>query len=110
MSTLSLEYSNPNGQAVSSNDIDSWELKASRRALKNLKTLLAGQPMLDLLAPRIAEADAYYKEIITKSNGEYKESRIDLKAKGLKVAHFMGWWKGMDGRAIEPGDKAEDFP
>lgn len=109
MPTLSLEYSYPNGQAVSSNDVDSWELKASRRALKNLKTLLAGQQMLDLLAPQIAEADAYYKEIITKSNGEYKESRIDLKAKGLKVADFMDWWKEWMGELSNPEIKQKTF-
>lgn len=90
--TLNLEYSRPNGLAVSSNDVDSWELKASRRALRNLKTLLAGQPMLNLLKPQIEEADAYYKEIIDKSKGQYKESRIDLKANGITVASFLDWW------------------
>ena len=45
--------------------------------------------MLDVLEPAIEEADVYYKEIINESNGEYKESRIDLKARGLKVADFM---------------------
>lgn len=91
--SLSLEYSRPNGNPVTTSDIDSWELKASRRALKNLKTLLSNQAMLSLLAPAIEEADIYYKDIINKSNGEYKESRIDLKARGLKVADFMAWWK-----------------
>lgn len=91
--SLSLEYSRPNGNPVTTSDIDSWELKASRRALKNLKTLLSNQAMLSLLAPAIEEADIYYKDIINKSNGEYKESRIDLKARGLKVADFMDWWK-----------------
>jgi hypothetical protein len=74
-------------------DIDSWELKASRRALKTLKTLLSNQAMLELLKPAIEEADVYYKDIINRSNGKYKESRIDLKAKGLTVSHFMDWWK-----------------
>jgi len=92
-SPLSLEYSWPNGKAIDASHIDNWELKASRRALKNLKTLLAGQAMLDLLKPAIEEADIYYKDIIDRSNGEYNDSRIDLKANGLKVAHFMDWWK-----------------
>lgn len=92
-STLSIEYSWPNGQTVENNEIDSWELKASRRALRNLKSLLAGQPMLDLLKPQIEEADVYYKDIIEKSNGQYKESRIDLQAKGITLAQFMEWWK-----------------
>jgi hypothetical protein len=92
-SPLSLQYSWKNGQTVENNEVDSWELKASRRALKNLKTLLAGQQMLDLLKDQIEEADVYYKEIIEKSNGEYKESRIDLSAKGITLAQFMAWWK-----------------
>jgi len=90
---LSLKYSWPNGQTVDNNEVDSWELKASRRALRNLKTLLAGQPMLDLLQKQIEEADAYYKDVIARSNGQYKESRIDLKAKGITLAQFMEWWK-----------------
>jgi hypothetical protein len=90
---LSLKYSWPNGQAVENNEVDSWELKASRRALRNLKTLLAGQPMLDLLQSQIEVADAYYKDIIARSDGQYRESRIDLKAKGITLAQFMEWWK-----------------
>ena len=91
--SLSLEYFRPNGNPVATSDIDSWELKASRRALKTLKSLLSNKAMLDLLRPAIEEADIYYKNIINRSNGEYKESRIDLKARGLKVADFMDWWR-----------------
>ncbi|KAL9543547.1 hypothetical protein MBANPS3_008071 [Mucor bainieri] len=80
---LSFEYSWPNGESVDISQVDSWELKTSRRALKNLKTLLAGQPMLDLLKNQMDEADTYFKSIINKSNGEFKESRIDLKAKEM---------------------------
>ncbi|KAL9539041.1 hypothetical protein MBANPS3_010504 [Mucor bainieri] len=89
---LSFEYSWPNGKSVDINQVDSWELKTSRRALKNLKTLLAGQPMLDLLKNQMDEADVYFKSIIDKSNGEFKESRIDLKAKGITAAQFTTWW------------------
>jgi hypothetical protein len=107
--SLSLEYSWPSGKAVETSDVDSWELKASRRALKNLKTLLAGQVMLDLLKPAIEEADIYYKDIINRSNGEYKESRIDLKARGLKVAHFMSWWKEWMGDLQDSEIKQKTF-
>ena len=89
----SLELPRRNGNPVTTSDIDSWELKASRRALKPLKTLLSNQPMLSLLQPTIEEADIYYKDIIKKPNGEYRESRIDLKAKVLKVSHFMKLWE-----------------
>lgn len=106
---LSLTYSHPNGEAISTASIDSWELKASRRALKNLKTLLSNQQMLDLLAPEIAKADAYYKSIIAKSNNEFKESRIDLQARGLKVAHFMAWWEEWMSDLQDPETKHETF-
>ncbi|GAA5802109.1 hypothetical protein HPULCUR_007570 [Helicostylum pulchrum] len=92
-SSLSLQYSRKNGETVENSEVDSWELKTSRRALRNLKTLLAGQPMLDLLKDQIEAADKYYKSIIVKSNGEYKESRIDIQAKGISLAQFMAWWK-----------------
>lgn len=91
--SLSLQYSRPNGNPIPTANIDSWELKASRRALKTLKSLLSNEAMLSLLNPLIEEADIYYKNIIAQSHGEYKESRIDLKAHGLKVSHFMDWWK-----------------
>lgn len=91
-SELSIACSFPDGRAVSDNEVDAWELKASRRALRNLKTLLAGQPMLDLLAKQIEESDAYYKTLISKSNGQYKESRIDLKVAGITAAHFLAWF------------------
>ena len=107
--SLSLEYSRPNGNPVTPSDIDSWELRASRRALKTLKTLLSNQAMLSLLAPAIQEADTYYKDIINKSNGEYKESRIDLKVRGLKVAHFMAWWKGWMADLQNPETKQKIF-
>lgn len=107
--SLLLEYSWPNGNPVATTDIDTWELKASRRALKTLKTLLSNESMLSLLAPAIEEADIYYKAIIAKSAGEYKESRIDLKAHGLKVAHFMDWWKGWMADLQSPEIKQKTF-
>ncbi|KAJ2958132.1 hypothetical protein NQZ79_g6245 [Umbelopsis isabellina] len=106
---LSFEYSWPNGQNVESNEVDSWELKASRRALRNLKSLLAGQPMLDLLQGQIEVADAYYKDIIAKSNGKYRESRIDLKAKGITLAQFMEWWKVWMAEMQKPEIKQQVF-
>jgi hypothetical protein len=107
--SLSLEYSRPSGKAVTTNDIDTWELKASRRALKTLKTLLSNKAMLDLLEPSIKEADIYYKDIITRSNGSYRESRIDLKAKGLKIAHFMAWWQEWMGDLQDAETKQKTF-
>jgi hypothetical protein len=107
--SLSLRYSRPNREAVNTSDIDSWELKASRRALKTLKTLLSNQAMLSLLAPSIEEADIYYKTIIAQSHGKYKESRIDLKAHGLKVSHFMDWWREWMADLQNPAIKQKTF-
>lgn len=108
-SSVSLEYCWPTGESVDNNQVDSWELKASRRALKNLRTLLAGQPMLDLIKNQIEEADTYYKDIIEKSNGEFKESRIDLKAKGITLAQFMAWWKVWMAELQQPDVKQQVF-
>ncbi|EOO01710.1 putative cellulose-binding protein [Phaeoacremonium minimum UCRPA7] len=88
---LSIDYFYPGGPTLGDDAVDAWELKASRRALRNLRTLLAGQPMLNLIAKQIEEADEYYKSIIAESQGQYKESRIDLKVKGLTVGQFMTW-------------------
>ncbi|RSL69713.1 hypothetical protein CEP54_002146 [Fusarium duplospermum] len=49
--------------------------------------------MLDLLKTQIEEADAFYKQLVLDSNGEYKESRIDIKAKNFKSSYFMEWQK-----------------
>ena len=48
--------------------------------------------MLDLIAKQIEEADTYFRTIIAESNGEFKESRIDLKVKGVTSAQFLGWF------------------
>lgn len=90
---LAFTYSKPNGETIQDSQVDAWELKASRRALHNLKTLLAGQPMLDLLKDQMDETDAYFKEIIAESDGKFKESRVDLQAKGITSAQFLAWWK-----------------
>lgn len=106
---LSIEYSWPNGQAVKENEVDFWELKASRRALRNLRTLLAGKPMLDLLQKQIDEADIYFKGIIAESNGQYRETRIDLKAKGFTKSEFLGWWKEWMQELANPSTKQKTF-
>ena len=92
---FSIECSLPNGQAVSAGEVDAWELKAARRGLQNLKTLLEEQPMLDLLAKQMDEADTYFKDLIARSNGQFKESRVDFKAKGITSSQFMKWFEGV---------------
>lgn len=41
--------------------IDGWELAASRRALGNLRTLLNGRPMLDLIADQVDASTSRYR-------------------------------------------------
>ena len=105
---LSIKCYRPNGQAVGNDVVDAWELKASRRALHNLKTLLVGQPMLDLLQKQIEDADAYYKKLITESHGQYKESRIDLKTRGVTSKQFIEWQRSfMEG--VKTPEQRHDF-
>ena len=102
-SGFSLKCSLPTGKVLSPSDVDGWELKAARRALQNFKTLLEGQAMLDLLAEQIKEGDAYFKDIIAKSKGQFKESRIDFTANGLTSSQFLEWFAVIGGRQTTEG-------
>jgi len=64
--------------------IDAWELKDARRALVNLRELLYGQPMRELLSAQIEEADKRMKHYLADSNGEFTETQVILRAQGLK--------------------------
>ncbi|GAN08914.1 hypothetical protein MAM1_0231c08434 [Mucor ambiguus] len=59
---LSFKYSWPNGKYV-----------------EITRALLADQPILDVIRNQMDEAEFRRKSIIEWSNGEFKESRIDLK-------------------------------
>ena len=106
---LSFTYSKPNGAIIQDSQVDAWELKASRRALKNLRTLLAGQPILDLLKDQMDEADVYFKEFIEKSDGKFKESSVVIQAKDITAAQFMAWWKDCMGDLAKPEAKQKAF-
>ncbi|KAE8320587.1 hypothetical protein BDV39DRAFT_198349 [Aspergillus sergii] len=75
----------PNGRNLSAGEIDAWGLKAARRGLRNLETLLEGQPMLDLLAEQIEEGDAYFKRITS--------------------CQFVEWFIGMDAKGTSEGTR-----
>lgn len=100
---FSLECSLPTGKVLSPGEVDAWELKAARRGLQNLKTLLEGQAMLDLLTKQIEEGDAYFKGIIAKSKGQFNESRIDFKAIGITSSQFLEWFEVIGGRQTNNG-------
>ena len=100
---FSLQCSLPNGRNLPTSKIDAWELKAARRGLQNLKTLLEGQPMLDLLAKQIEEGDAYFRDIIVRSNSQFKESRVDFKANGITSSQFLEWFRLIDAKETPEG-------
>jgi hypothetical protein len=77
------------GQTLDDAGIDAWELKAAKRALRNLKTLLAGQPMMDLLADQMRESDHFHKALIAQSDGKYRESRTDLRVPGFRAQQLI---------------------
>jgi hypothetical protein len=81
-----LEISNTvKGQPATERDVDSYELYFARRALANLKALLHGQPMMDLLADQCADGDAYFKTLLAESNGRFEECVTSLSVRGLRA-------------------------
>lgn len=90
--------------AVEHETVDSWELKASRRALMNLRTLLYGQPMLDLIDEQIREADAYYSSLVAASDGRYRECRVDIALEGFSGSEFLKWF--MSAMMLDPKESA----
>ena len=54
--------------------------------------------MLDLLAKQMEEGDNYFKGLIAKSKGQFKESRVDIKAKGITSSQFLEWFKEVDAK------------
>ncbi|MEU6572010.1 hypothetical protein [Streptomyces parvulus] len=82
--------------------IDAWELKASRRILLNLKTLLNEAPMLKLLDGQIRDADAYHRALLAASDGRWREARTDLEIKGLSAADFGTWFRETSATGFAP--------
>lgn len=70
-------------------DVDSWELRAARRALTNLKSLLSPSQILELIEPQIQTGDAYYKSLISASNNQWRECRTDLHIKGISATQVQ---------------------
>ena len=59
--------------------------------------------MLDLLAKQIEEGDTYFKGLIAKSNGQFMESRVDFRAKGITSSQFLEWFKTIDAKETPDG-------
>ncbi|MEU6409764.1 hypothetical protein [Microbispora sp. NPDC046933] len=81
------------GRTFDESTVDQWELKAARRALRNLKTVAGGQVMMDLLAEQIDAGDRFHKEIIEASDGTYRESRTEFTVRGLSGTDLANWFQ-----------------
>jgi hypothetical protein len=69
--------------------IDEWELEASRRMLANLRELLIGQPILDLIADQLSEHERRMKKYVEESNGQFSECKVVLRATGVTLKEFV---------------------
>ncbi|MCJ1401590.1 hypothetical protein MMC11_004806 [Xylographa trunciseda] len=76
-------------QEYADRDVDFWELRASRRALANLKTLLYGTPMLDLVKAQCEQGDVYFKSLLAASQDRWHECRADMHVHGVGVRDVM---------------------
>lgn len=65
--------------------------------------------MLDLLQNQIQDADIFFKKLVIESNGQFKECRIDLKAKGFESKYFMEWQKSMADDLATAESRQESF-
>ncbi|MFI0483720.1 hypothetical protein [Actinomadura sp. 9N215] len=81
------------GATFDESAVDRWELKAARRALKNLKTVADGQVMMDLLAEQIDAGDRFHRELVEASGGTYRESRTEFTVRGLSGTDLAGWFR-----------------
>ena len=86
--TLKFTYRTPH-RDFTPEEVDLLELKASRRALLNLRTLLNGEPMRELLREQMDAADQQWKEWLAASNGSWREVRMDMTVEGFTATEFL---------------------
>lgn len=81
-----VEYSlNRRTEIYTDIDVDGWELRASRRALANIKTLLSQSAMLDLVQSQCKQGDVYFKRLVDSSSNQWRECTTDMYITGLKA-------------------------
>ncbi|MCC3312987.1 hypothetical protein [Nocardia africana] len=85
------------GRTFNEAEVDRWELDAARRALRNLKSVAAGQAMMNLLAEQIDAGDRYHKQLIASSGGTYRQSRTAFTIHGLSGTGLADWFKAQAG-------------
>ncbi|MFJ8808181.1 hypothetical protein [Streptomyces sp. NPDC102490] len=85
------------GRSFDETEVDRWELEAARRALRNLKSVVGGQVMMDLLGEQIDDGDRYHKELVAASRGTYRESRTEFTVYGLSGTQLAEWFQAQAG-------------
>ena len=105
--TLRFTYRTPTGE-FTPEEIDQLELKASRRALLNLRTLLNGEPMRQLLREQMDAADKQWKKWLAASNGEWREVRLDMRVEGLTATQFVQGMAALQSKALAAGSDGKD--
>ena len=86
--TLHFTYRAPTRE-FTPEEVDLLELKAARRALLNLRTLLHGEPMRELLRRQIEAADKQWREWLAASNGKWREVRLDMGVDGFTATQMV---------------------
>lgn len=89
--------------------IDEWELKAARRALVNLRELLYGPAMHELLRKQIEEGDRRMKQYVADSNGEFAMTQVILTAKGLKSTVFFSTVRAALAAVDGPPEQVQEY-
>lgn len=104
--TLKFTYRAPTRE-FTSEEVDLLELKAARRALLNLRTLLHGEPMRELIRAQVEAADKQWKEWLAASNGKWREVRLDLGVEGFSATQMVQTLAALQSQAAGGGDRDE---
>ena len=88
-------------------EVDLLELKASRRALLNLRTLLHGEPMRKLIGEQMEAADKRWKELLAASKGAWREVRLDMGVEGFSATQMVQTLAALQSQAAGGNGKDE---
>lgn len=98
-SELKIKFNTQLGPADEST-VDKWELMASRRALQNLRELLYGEKMQDLIQEQMNENDERIRQYLKESKGEFKEVFVEVEVEGITASEYFSWQKNAMKKAI----------
>lgn len=89
--------------------VDAWELDVSREVFANLRELLYGPPMMDLLADQMAEAERLHRHYLKKSNGEFAQAQVLMKVKGVSLASIAELFGEALGKEVKSFDDVREL-